>query len=445
MDIENLDMEWKESWSDKYLKTVAAFYNTKGGRMIVGRKDNGEYIGVQDVKGTTKSISDSIRNKLHIISETYAESIEGKDCIIIDVPKGDKIVDYDGKFYFRVGNTTQQLEGNPLKAILLNEIGLQWLDQQRDIDPKELSEDAFRFFLKRGKDAGRIPDTISEDDMMTALESMGLLNDGKLSLTAVLLFAKDPSRHQYGAYLKIGLFDDKGILLRDDILDRIPLVKLPDECMRVLNDKYIQPTYRYDTGTASRELSYQYPMDAIRELVVNAIVHKDYSTEQEIAVYVYKDMLKIYSGGLLPEGITIENLKGSHPSIKRNKKLAEAFYSMKYIEGWGQGISKVMAACKENGNPEPEFSYMSSGFLVTLRPKGYSKPIDIQALELDDVDTKIIQAMIDNPSIRMKDISSILGLSERVVRYRIDKLRDKGLVVRDGSKKAGVWKIILPL
>ena len=77
MDVENLDMEWKESWADKYLKTIAAFYNTKGGRMIIGRKDNDEYIGVQDIKGTTKSVSDSIRNKLHIISETSVESIEG--------------------------------------------------------------------------------------------------------------------------------------------------------------------------------------------------------------------------------------------------------------------------------------------------------------------------------------------------------------------------------
>ena len=115
-------------------------------------------------------------------------------------------------------------------------------------------------------------------------------------------------------------------------------------------------------------------------------------------------MLKIYSGGLLTEGITFENLKGSHPSIKRNKKLAEAFYSMKYIEGWGQGISKVMDACRDNGNPEPEFSYMSSGFLVMLRPKGYTKPVDIQALGLDDVDTKIVKAMIDDPSIRMKGL-----------------------------------------
>lgn len=88
MDIENLDMEWKESWADKYLKTIAAFYNTKGGRMIIGRKDNGEYVGVQDVKGTTKTISDTIRNKFHFISETRAENIDGKDCIIIDVSKG---------------------------------------------------------------------------------------------------------------------------------------------------------------------------------------------------------------------------------------------------------------------------------------------------------------------------------------------------------------------
>lgn len=155
-------------------------------------------------------------------------------------------------------------------------------------------------------------------------------------------------------------------------------------------------------------------------------------------------MLKIYSGGFLPEGITFENLKGNHPSIKRNKKLAEAFNSMKYIEGWGQGISKVLSACMENGNPEPEFSYMSSGFMVTLRPKGYSSKVDVQDLGLDDVDSRIIQEIIDNPSIRMKDISVHLELPVRAVRYRIDKLREKELVVRDGSKKAGVWKIQLP-
>lgn len=442
MDIENLDTEWKESWSDKYLKTIAAFYNTKGGRMIVGRKDNGEYVGVRDVKGTTKAVSDSIRNKLHIISETRAENIEGKDCILIDVPKGDAIVDCDGRFYFRVGNTTQQLEGNPLKKILLDEMGLQWLDQPCKVDPDDLSEDAFRFFMKKGKEAKRIPDDVPEDDMMLAFRTMGLMHGDEPTLTAALLFTRNPERFEYGSYLKIGLFDGKDCLMRDDILDRIPLVMLPDECMRVLGDKYIQPTYRYDTGTASRELDYLYPMDAVRELVVNAIVHKDYSMQQEIAVYVYDDRLMVYSSGLLPEGITLENLKGSHPSVKRNRRLAEAFYAMRYIEGWGQGINRVLSACKENGNPEPEFSYMSNGLLVTLRPKTRRDIAagDVEAV-LDPGDCAIISILKANPSASVAEISSETGLSNRIVRYRIDKLRKKDIVTREGSKKTGKWII----
>ena len=87
---------------------------------------------------------------------------------------------------------------------------------------------------------------------------------------------------------------------------------------------------------------------------------------------------------------------------------------------------------------------MSLGFLVTLRPKGYTKPIDIQALELDDVDTKIIQAMVDNPLIHMKELCSLTGLSDRAVRYHIDSLKQKGIVMREGSRKSGTWKVSLP-
>ncbi len=367
-------------------------------------------------------------------------NIEGRDCIFIDVPKGDAIVDCDGRFFFRVGNTTQQLEGNPLKRILLDEMGLQWLDQPCRIDPEDISEDAFRFFMRKGKEAKRIPDDAPENDMTLAFRTMGLLHDDGPSLTAALLFTKSPDRYEYGSYLKIGLFDGKDCLMRDDILDRIPLVMLPDECIRVLGDKYIQPTYRYDTGTASRELDYQYPMDAVRELVVNAVVHKDYSLQQEIAVYVYRDKLMVYSPGLLPEGITLENLKGSHPSVKRNRRLAEAFYAMRYIEGWGQGINRVLNACRENGNPEPEFSYMSNGLLVTLRPKvRHAVEIDDVEEVLDPIDRMIVSILKTDPSASIAKISSETGLSNRIVSHRIDKMREKDIVTREGSKKTGKW------
>ncbi len=230
--------------------------------------------------------------------------------------------------------------------------------------------------------------------------------------------------------------------MRDDMLDHVPLVMLPDACMRVLNDKYIQPTYRYDTGTAARGMNYLYPMDAIRELVVNAIVHKDYSMQQEIAVYIYEDKLMIHSPGILPEGITVENLKGYHPSVKRNKKLAEAFYTMKYIEGWGQGIAKVLSACKENGNPEPEFICTSNYLLVTLRPKK-ELPLKTDNVDyvLDENDLAIIDIITAEPYVTVSEISLMLNLSIKIVRNHIDRLRKNNIVSREGSKRTGKWVV----
>ncbi len=217
---------------------------------------------------------------------------------------------------------------------------------------------------------------------------------------------------------------------------------LPDKCLHILNDKYIQPTYRYDTGSASSGTEYMYPPDAIRELIVNAIVHKDYSLHQNVSIHVYADKLMIHSPGFLPEGITLENLKGMHASIKRNTKLAEAFYAMKYIEGWGQGIKRVLISCKENGNPEPEFSYLSNGLLVTLRPKeNTDSKSNCDKFALDAVDQLILNIISINPKASLPEISLQSKLSMGVIRYHIDKLRKREIISREGSRKSGIWVI----
>ena len=437
VDLENNQEEWKEIWDNSYLKAIAAFYNTDGGRMIVGRRDDGVFVGLADPKDTAKKISDTIHNKLHINASVRIESFESKECVVVDVRAGKTMVDLDSRFYVRVGNTNQALEGDELKMRLLDEKGLQWLDQPCKATLDDLSIDAFKLFISKGKNSGRIPEDVSDTDMMLALKNMGLMyDDSHLSLTAVLLFANNPDRFNYGAYLKIGLFDSNGRLQRDDIL-KCPLAMLPDECMRILNEKYIQPTYRYDTGTASRDWDYMYPVEAIRELVVNAIVHMDYSMKQEIAIYVRPDCLEIASPGLLPKGITLDTIKTSHSSIKRNKKLAEAFYAMKYIEGWGQGINNVLNECKANNNPEPEFSYMSFNLLVKLRPKINKLQINPAELVLDDLDRQIIQTISETPLCNTAAIVGKLGKSERTIRYHLNSLRDKGLISREGTKKNG--------
>lgn len=442
MDIENIDTEWKESWASKYLKTIAAFHNTAGGRMVIGRDDNGVYVGVPNIKKETKTVADDIRNKLHIMSNTRAKVIEGKNCIVIDVPKGDKLVDYEGKFYMRVGNTTQQIEGDELKKILLDERGMQWLDQTSKVTMDALSSEALSIFLSKGKSAGRIPTNI-EAEFDTVLNRFHLISDGKLTDTAVLLFHPNPYTVNYGAYAKVGLFDDDGLLIRDDII-RCPLIQLADETMKILLDKYIQPTYGYGGGTTSRHLVFQYPEKALRELLVNAIVHMDYSVQSPILVRVFKDRLEISNPGSLLSGLTAETLKVSHKSVLRNEKLASVFYASGMVENWGQGITKVLVECRNNANPEPEFTEVEGEFKVIIKTRAVAIP-GIEALNHFKVDEKskaILACMVDDPSISIRIISDITHIPEATINRRIKSMIDSGYLIRNGSTKSGKWIVV---
>jgi ATP-dependent DNA helicase RecG len=163
-----------------------------------------------------------------------------------------------------------------------------------------------------------------------------------------------------------------------------------------------------------------------------------------MAIYVYKNKLEIYSAGKLMDGITLDNLKTAHPSVKRNEKMANVFYSMKFVESWGQGIRKVMDGCIFNGNPEPEFSFMGPGLLVTMRSnkevEEESVPIHID--DLDEVNRLILGMMTSNPYTNVSDMASAVGLSERTILRRIRDLKKVGLVSREGNNMSGAWVII---
>ncbi len=443
MDIENIDTEWKESWASKYLKTIAAFFNTEGGRMIIGRRDDGTYVGVPDVKQETKVVADNIRDKLHIMSKTRAEIIEGKECIVIDVLKGNKLVDYDGRFYMRVGNTTQPIEGDELRSILLEERGMQWLDRLSNVAIDDLSQDAFSTLLSKGKAVSRIPNDIEEPSVI--LERFQLISENRLTDAAVLLFHPDPYSFNYGAYVKIGLFDDNGLLIRDDVI-RCPLIELSDEVIRVLFDKYVQPTYGYGGKTASRHLVYLYPENALREFLVNAIVHMDYSLQQPIEIRIYGDSLEISNAGGLMKGITVDSLKTGKKSLRRNERLAEVFYASGMVENWGQGIIKALIECRNNGNPEPTFLDSNDRFIVSIEASkngGATSVDDIpDPADLSDtVDIQIIKMIRKDPHVTAKQMSESIGLSVRTIRRHISSLTEGGYISRDRTTRGGRFYI----
>ena len=133
--LEDIDEEWKELWKPEYLKTISAFYNTAGGRFIIGRRDDGTFVGIRDVKGTLKSVSDSIQNVLGISATVRSESIDDAVCIIVDIPKGRSKIDYNGQFYKRVGNTTHLIRREELKDIIADERGIFWMDESSGRTP----------------------------------------------------------------------------------------------------------------------------------------------------------------------------------------------------------------------------------------------------------------------------------------------------------------------
>lgn len=438
--LEDIDEEWKEIWKSEHLKTISAFYNTAGGRFIIGRRDDGTFIGVQDVKSTLKSVSDSIQNVLGISATVRSQTFDGVACIVVDVLVGRNKIDYDGRFYKRVGNTTHLIRREELKDIISEERGLFWMDESSGQSPDSISIDAVRRFVDMGKGVDRIPKGIDAADVGAILDRYGLLcDDGMVTIAGILLFSEHPRMTNRGAFMKIGEFDGDGVLRREDIVDA-PLVLVPDLAVDILFDRYIPPTFRYEG--ALRRLADPYPRDGIRELIVNAVVHMDYRSKEPVTVSVHPDRVEVFGFGGLPDGWTVETLVGRHRSIPRNQTLADVFHDAGYVENWAQGIRRVLDSCEANGNPRPEFALEREGLSVTISSADRQTMETTTGFVPTENQRLILDCIASDPSLTQMRISEMTGLSERTIRNNLSKLVDSGIVRREGSKRDGKWVIL---
>lgn len=363
-------------------------------------------------------------------------------CIKVFVPKGDGLVDCDGVYYIRVGNTTQVLSGVKLKSRFLSEKHLQWLDAPTDLSVGDLSPNAISYLIRAGQKAGRIPVEISDTEVDSLLHRFNLIDSDKVTLCGALLFSDEPRSFNGGAYLKIGQFNEDDSLMRDMNIE-VPLVQLPESALDKLYDSFIPPVYMYDGGGAARYQKYDYPVEVVRELILNAIMHMDYSQEEPVTVAIYPERLEIFCAGGLPDGMTMDLLKKKHRSILRNRNLASVFYAAGFVESWGQGISKALKGCIANGNPEPEFSEFIGGILVTLYKPVSSKSTLKQrpAIPNNSLDARILEVLENNSDLNTNKISASLGVSTKTVQRHILRLRNLGVLTRVGGRNSGKWII----
>ena len=433
---ENQNTEWKESWRDEYLKWICGFANATGGKIYIGVNDNGQVVGVADAGKLLEDIPNKVRDVLGIIVDVNLLEENGLKYIEIDVPPYSNPINYKGQYHYRSGSTKQELKGAALNRFILQRTGRDWDEFPIEwAGIEELSANALNRFRKEAARSGRVDEDVLNDHTEHLLHDLRLIDeDGHLNRAALLLFHPDPERFVFGAYIKIGFFrDDKGNLEFQDEVHGA-LMEQVDKAMDLIKTKYL--IYRISYEGISRRETPQFPVEAVRESLMNAVAHKDYASAVPIQISVFPDHITFWNAGQLPESWTTDKLFESHPSTPYNPLIANAFFRSGDIESWGRGYKRILEAVSAYKLLPPKLE-MLSGLMITYYTDIRSQ---LLAQRFDERFIPIIEYAAQNGSVTNSDVQRILNTSKATA-YRILLQLDNLLEIQGTTGKGTHYTI----
>jgi len=433
---ETQNIEYKQSWRDEYLKWICGFANANGGSIFIGKDDNGNVVGVSDAKRLLEEIPNKVRDVLGILVDVNLHTTNQGDFIEIIVEGYPYPVNYKGQYHYRSGSTKQELKGTALDKFLLQKKGKRWDGVPiPKVSANDLKQETFDFFRKRAFKSQRIEEDVLTDNNEHLLENLQLKENAFIKRAAILLFHPNPENFVTGAYIKIGYFEtDDDLKFQDEIHGN--LFEQILKTMELLFTKYIKAPISYEG--INRVETYEYPKNAIREALLNAIAHKDYSGGVPIQISVYNDKIIIWNEGQLPENWTVKNLLEKHASRPYNPDIANSLFRSGYIESWGRGTIKIINECKKAGIPEPVFTYDSSDISVEFRKNIYNEKY-LQSLNLNDRQVKAVLYVKEKGKITNKEYQEINETTERTASRDLSNLVEKGIIKSSGIKGAGAF------
>lgn len=442
---EGYKIEFKES-PNNLEKELVAFANSSGGRVFLGITD--------DCKIKSANITNKLKSRVQDIANNCKPgvriSIEQLDHIlIINVPEGDdKPYECSSGFYKRIGPNSQKLTRNELSDFFRSEgiIKFDGLIEKRSSYPDDFDKNRFKEFLLL---AG-IREISDTEKLLTNLGVTEKRN-GKLYFNnaGILFFAKEPQRFIPWSVFTVALFkDDRGV----DIIDRKEiegsLFEIVEEAMRFVK-LYSKVAYRF-TGEPQRENIYEYPFDAIREAVINSVMHKYYFE------HGHNNILRF-----LPDRIRIENY-WQKPSrfilgktvFRRNQIIADLFSKIHFGEKMGTGFDRIREICEKENTPFPDIELDENYFYVTFRQsREYLEMAGKEKKILEEVTKEVTKKVTENQLIILEEIrkdrlvtikhmSDVVGISERKIKENIKKLKSKKILKRVGPNRGGYWEIM---
>jgi ATP-dependent DNA helicase RecG len=450
---EGYKIEFKENVSNLD-KDIVAFANSSGGRIFIGISDDRKIKGVvisNKLKSQIQDIANNCRPKVKILFDKF------KNILIVDIREGDdKPYECSGGFYKRIGSISQKMSRDEIIDFFKSEgkVRFDELIDPKFSYPKDFDKTKLIKFLQF---AGITRITQVE----TILTNLGVAEkqEGKLYLNnaGVLLFARNPQKFIPWSVFTVALFKDKqGV----DVIDRKEingsLFEIVEQVMAFIK-LYAKVAYRF-IGKPQREEIYEYPNDAIREAVINSVIHKYYFERG------HNNILKF-----LPHQIQIENYWQKPRNFilgktifRRNHLIVDLFARIHFGEKMGTGFKRIREICRKGNAPFPNIEFNDNYFYVTFKPsyeylnlakqQRVTKKVTERWSEkwsekwseagLTKRQIALLLILKENPKITRKTLSKKLKINPSAVQKHIAKLKQKGILRRIGPDKGGYWQII---
>jgi ATP-dependent DNA helicase RecG len=340
-------VEHKKSFGKEVIISLVALANTDGGSVIVGVDDDGNPCGLEVGPETVQRCLNEIKVATYpqLVPKARVAQKDGRQIVIFEIPEFPvKPVAYKGRYYKRVHNSNHLLSLDEIVDLQQQALSLSFDAYPSQVSLADLDTELIQRFFNRVNSRGRVA---LADDPQTNLVKLKFIRDGKITFAAELLFGVPDCA------IRIGRFKSEATIIDDNVV-RGPLLSAVEEALTFIK-KHVNLSYHFD-GSLERRERWQYPMEALRELLLNAVVHRDYKSPSDIVIKVFDDRIVFTNPGKLYGKLRIEDLqRNDYVSSIRNRLLAEAFFLMGDIERYGTGFVRIREALS---------SYTEIGFKI---------------------------------------------------------------------------------
>ena len=468
---ESEKIEFKENAkTNTYIKTVVAFANGNGGKIVFGVKDNKEIVGVENefevMDGIINAISDSCYPM--IVPDISLHTLENKTIILVEIEGGKKKPYYlkskgmQKGTYIRSGATTRIIEEDYVLKELVLEGENKYFDQQvchgESVSDEEIEK--FCEWLEKLARKNSQNDTEIRKITRNTLLSWKVLEEknGRIFPTNAYILLSGKENWEVSRKIQCGVFkgETRSIFVDKKEFEGSIIMQLEKAYQYVLEKinlgSDIVGIYRVD--------KYEIPPKSIREVIANAVIHRSYLEPNDIQVALYDNRLEITSPGMLLSGVNVKRMKEGYSKL-RNRAIASVFAYVNIIEKWGSGIPRIMNEIREYGLQEPEFIIFENDFRVSVYRKNYnttqstqgstqnrinttqdiSKKEKLDVKNLTETDKTIINTIINNPEMSQKQIADNLNWTVNKVKYYMKKFKQKNILRYEGTSQNGKWEI----